>query len=653
LPLFPDKRVETVPKNQIAQTNSNTSPHLTEEDLHWFNEGTHSRLYDKLGAHPAVAEGVQGTFFSVWAPNAAGVSVFGDFNGWNKTTHPLKEKGSSGIWEGFVRGAAQGSIYKYFITSKYNDYTVEKADPFAFHAETSPKKGSIIWDLGYHWDDAQWMQQRAGRSSVEAPVSIYEVHLGSWRRAPGEGNHFLNYREIAKELADYVVEMGFTHVELLPVMEHPFYGSWGYQVTGYFAPTSRYGTPQDFMYLVDHLHQKGIGVILDWVPSHFPSDEHGLAYFDGSHLFEHEDPRQGVHPEWKSLIFNYGRNEVRSFLYSSALFWLDKYHVDGLRVDAVASMLYLDYGRKPGEWIPNRFGGRENLETIDFLRNLNRVIYQDYPSAQTMAEESTSWPMVSRPVYVGGLGFGYKWDMGWMNDSLRYIARDPLFRKYHHRDLTFRSLYAYLENFVLPLSHDEVVYGKLSLLSKMPGDDWRKFANLRAFLGYQYAQGGKKLLFMGGEFGQRREWNHDGSLEWDLLQYAPHRGLQLWVKDLNRFYKEQLAMHQLDCDPDGFEWIDADDSENSILAFIRKSRNGEKIIAIFNFTPVPRGSYRVGVSESGWYRELLNSDSDFYGGSGQGNLGGVQSQPAPMHGRQHSLTLNLPPVSVIFLKLER
>lgn len=625
-------------------------PWLTDDDIYLLNEGTHNRLYAKLGAHLGVVNGVSGVFFAVWAPNASGVSVIGDFNRWDNAANLLSLKGNSGVWEGFIQGVGSGAIYKYSIRSSIGNYEVEKADPFAFCAETPPKTASIVWDLDYEWQDGEWMKNRTPRMEPDHPVSIYEVHLGSWRRVPGKGNRWMTYREIAPELADYITKTGFTHVELLPVMEHPFYGSWGYQITGYFAPTSRYGTPQDLMYLVDFLHQRGIGVILDWVPSHFPDDQHGLSFFDGTHLFEHEDPRKGLHPEWKSLIFNYGRNEVRSFLYSSAIYWLDKYHADGLRVDAVASMLYLDYSRKPGEWVPNRFGGRENLEAVDFLRQLNQFVYAECSGSQTIAEESTSWPMVSRPVYVGGLGFGYKWDMGWMNDSLRYLSRDPVFRKYHHRELNFRRLYAYTENFILPLSHDEVVHGKSSLLSKMPGDDWRKFANLRLLLGYQFAQGGKKLLFMGDEFGQRREWNHDTEIEWPLLQYPPHQGLLRWITDLNRLYKEESAMHQLDCEPSGFEWIDADDSENSVLSFIRKNRTGEKIVVVCNFTPVPRQDYEVGVPESGWYRELLNSDAECYGGSGWGNFGGTESNPIPKHGRANSLVLNLPPLSVIFLK---
>jgi len=623
---------------------------ITGDDLHWFNEGTHVRLYDKLGAHSAVAGGKTGVRFAVWAPNAASVSVIGDFNGWSKSSHPLRLRGRSGIWEGFIPSIEQGALYKYDIKSVRSGYHVEKADPFGFRAETPPKTASVVWGLDYVWHDGEWMAGRKGRTAVGVPVSIYEVHLGSWRRVPDQRNRPFNYREMASELADYVMEMGFTHVEFLPVMEHPFGGSWGYQVTGYFAPTSRYGTPQDFMYLIDHLHQRGIGVILDWVPSHFPGDEHGLAFFDGTYLFEHQDPRQGSHPEWTSAIFNFGRNEVRSFLYSSATFWLEKYHADAIRVDAVTSMLYLDYGRKKGEWVPNKFGGRENLEAIAFLRELNRVVYRDFPDAQMIAEESTAWPLVSRPDYVGGLGFGYKWDMGWMNDTLAYLAHDPVYRKYHHTKLNFRMLYAFSENFVLPLSHDEVVHGKSSLLQKMPGDDWQQFANLRLLLGYMYAQSGKKLLFMGGEFGQRGEWDHDDGLEWSLLQHAPHQGVQRWLADLNRLYRAEPALHELDCEPAGFEWIDADDSENSVLSFIRKARNGEQVVVLCNFTPIPRHGYLVGVPDAGFYRELLNGDAAVYGGSGQGNMGGIESQASPMHGRPHSLSVTLPPLAVILLK---
>jgi len=604
-----------------------------------------------LGAHPIKVDGVEGTYFAVWAPNARQVFVIGDFNGWNRSSHPLRSKGHSGIWEGFIPGIGKGTLYKYYIASQYRGYRVEKADPLALFNEAPPKTASTIWSLDYSWGDQGWMEKRHERNALDAPISIYEVHLGSWRRVPEEGNRPLTYREIAPLLADYVHQMGFTHVELLPVMEHPFYGSWGYQITGYFAPTSRYGTPQDFMYLIDYLHQHDIGVILDWVPSHFPNDEHGLGYFDGTHLYEHEDPKRGIHPDWNSLIFNYGRNEVRSFLFSNALFWLDKYHVDGLRLDAVASMLYLDYGRKPGEWIPNKYGGHENLEAIGFLRQFNEAVYRENPDVQTIAEESTAWPMVSRPTYIGGLGFSFKWDMGWMHDTLEYMVKSPVYRKYHHNNLTFRLVYAFFENFILPLSHDEVVHGKGSLLGKMPGDDWQKFANLRLLLGYMYAQPGKKLLFMGGEFGQWREWSHEESLEWHLLQYLPHSGLQRWVSDLNRLYRSQPALHQLDLEQAGFEWVDCNDVEQSVVSLIRKGRStDDAILVVSNFTPVPRFNYRVGVPNPGFWRELLNSDAKDYGGSGQGNLGGVEAAPIPSHGRPYSLTLTLPPLSTVFFK---
>jgi 1,4-alpha-glucan branching enzyme len=624
---------------------------LSNDDLFLFNEGSHYRLYEKLGAHSATVDGVEGTYFAVWAPNAKQVSVMGEFNGWNKSTHPLCPKGQSGIWQGFIPGVAKGTIYKYYVVSHHRGYSVEKADPFAFYNETPPKTASIVWNFDYNWGDQEWMEKRRTHNALDAPISIYEVHLGSWRRVTEEGNRHLSYRELAPMLAEYLEQLSFTHVEFLPVMEHPFYGSWGYQSTGYFAPTSRYGTPEDFMYLVDYLHRHDIGVILDWVPSHFPNDEHGLGYFDGTHLYEHGDPRQGIHPDWNSFIFNYSRHEVRSFLFSSALFWLDKYHVDGLRVDAVASMLYLDYGRKEGEWIPNQYGGRENLEAIAFLRRLNEAIYQEKPDVQTIAEESTAWPMVSRPIYIGGLGFGLKWDMGWMHDTLDYITKDPIYRKYHHNSLTFRLIYAFFENFILPLSHDEITHGKGSLLGKMPGDDWQKFANLRLLLGYMYAQPGKKLLFMGGEFGQWREWAHDESLEWHLLQYLPHSGLQRWVSDLNRFYRDQPALYELDFDSAGFEWIDCNDVEHSAISLIRKGRSRDDIIAVVcNFTPVTHFNYRIGVPQPGFWRELLNSDAGEYGGSGQGNLGGVEATPILFHGRSYSLTITLPPLAAVFFK---
>ena len=624
---------------------------LTEDDLYLFNEGSHYRLHDKLGAHPMSVGGVEGTYFAVWAPNAKRVSVMGEFNGWNKSSHQLHARGQSGIWEGFIPGISKGTLYKYYIVSSYNNYRVEKTDPFAFYNEVPPKTASIVWDLDYIWGDRSWMEKRRQRNALNAPISIYEVHLGSWRRVPEEGHRFLTYRELAPALADYVKQMGFTHVEIMPVMEHPFYGSWGYQVTGYFAPTSHYGTPQDFMYLVDYLHQHNIGVILDWVPSHFPTDEHGLGYFDGTHLYEHEDTRQGIHPEWNSFIFNYGRNEVRSFLLSSALFWLDKYHADGLRVDAVASMLYLDYGRKEGEWIPNEYGGHENLEAIAFLKRFNETVYKENHDVQTIAEESTAWPMVSCPTYIGGLGFGLKWDMGWMHDTLEYMSKEPIYRKHHHNNLTFRMLYAFFENFILPLSHDEVVHGKGSLLGKMPGDDWQKFANLRALYGYMYAQPGKKLLFMGGEFGQWREWAHEGSLEWHLLQYLPHSGLQLWVKDLNQLYRSQPALYELEFDWAGFEWIDCNDVEHSVLSLIRKARSPDDVVLVVcNFTPVPCLNYRVGVPKGGGWKELLNSDAREYGGSGLGNLGIVEAVPVSLHGRSYSLAITMPPLAVLFFK---
>jgi len=626
---------------------------LTEDDIYLFNEGSHFRLYEKLGAHPLTVDGQGGTYFAVWAPDAEKVFVVGDFNGWNKTSHPLRSRGRSGIWEGFISGVGKGAIYKYHLVSRHRSYKVDKADPFAYYHEVPSKTASIVWDLDYIWGDREWMEKRRRHNALDAPIAIYEVHLGSWRRAPAENNRSLTYREMAPLLAEYVNRMGFTHVEFLPVMEHPFYGSWGYQSTGYFAPTSRYGTPQDFMYLVDCLHQHGVGVILDWVPSHYPSDEHGLGVFDGTHLYEHADSRKGFHPDWNSYIFNYGRNEVRNFLISSALFWLDKYHVDGLRVDAVASMLYLDYSRKEGEWIPNKYGGRENLDAIFFLRRLNEEVYKNYPDVQTIAEESTAWPMVSRPTYVGGLGFGIKWDMGWMHDTLQYITKDPVYRKYHHNDLTFRMLYAFTENFVLSLSHDEVVHGKGSLLGKMPGDDWQKFANLRLLLGYMYAQPGKKLLFMGGEFGQWQEWHHDESLDWHLTGYQRHNQVQKWVEDLNRLYRSEPALYELDFEPAGFEWVDADDSEQSVISFIRKGKSaGDIVLAVGNFTPVTRFNYRLGVPGGGFWKEILNSDAQEYGGSGQGNLGGVEATTAPFHGRPYSLTLTLPPLAVVFFKSE-
>jgi 1,4-alpha-glucan branching enzyme len=624
---------------------------LTRDDLYLFNEGSLVNLYEKLGAHPGHVNGRDGTFFAVWAPDAERVSVIGSFNDWKQDAHDLSPRGSSGIWEGFIPGIGAGALYKYHIRSRFNGYRVDKTDPLSFFNEIPPKFASIVWDLTYEWNDAEWMKKRREKNALTAPMAIYEMHVGSWRRVPSEGNRSLSYREMAVPLAEYVKQMGFTHVEFLPLMDHPFFGSWGYQTTGYFAPSGNYGTPQDLMYLFDILHQHGIGVILDWVPSHFPTDEHGLGYFDGTHLYEHADPKQGFHPEWNTYIFNYGRNEVRSFLISSALFWLDKYHIDGLRVDAVASMLYLDYSRKEGEWIPNEYGGRENLGAISFLRRFNEEVYKRYPDVQTTAEESTSWPAVSRPNYVGGLGFGLKWDMGWMHDTLKYMQTDPIYRRYHHQNLTFRMLYAFHENFVLPLSHDEVVYGKRSLLEKMPGDDWQKFANLRVLFGYMYAQAAKKLLFMGGEIAQRSEWAHDRQLEWEQLQHASHQGIQRWVADLNRVYRTERALHEDDLSPHGFEWIDCNDAESSVISLIRKGHTTQDVILVVcNFTPVPRANYRVGVPRGGYWRELLNSDSSWYGGGDWGNGGGVEAAPVPLHARSHSLTVTVPALAAVFFK---
>jgi 1,4-alpha-glucan branching enzyme len=624
---------------------------LTPHDLFLFNEGTHFRLYDKLGAHPIRSQDVDGTYFAVWAPNAERVSVIGSFNDWSKDSHHLRPRESSGIWEGFIPGVGKGALYKFHIRSHVGGYQVDKTDPFALFNEIPPKTASIVWDTQFDWHDGEWMQGRHRRNALSAPISIYEMHVGSWRRIGQEGNRSLSYGELALELPQYLQQMGYTHVEFLPVMDHPFFGSWGYQTTGYFAPSGNYGTPQDFMTLIDQLHQHGIGVILDWVPSHFPTDAHGLAFFDGTHLFEHADPQQGFHPEWNTFIFNYGRNEVRSFLISSALFWLEKYHIDGIRVDAVASMLYLDYSRKEGEWIPNQYGGRENLEAIAFLRRFNEEVYKHFPDVQTIAEESTAWPMVSKPTYVGGLGFGLKWDMGWMHDTLSYMSQDPFFRKYHHNKLTFRMLYAFHENFVLPLSHDEVVYGKGSLLGKMPGDVWQKFANLRLLYGYMYAQAAKKLLFMGGEIGQWSEWAHDRSLDWDLLQNPLHHSLQRWVSDLNRLYRSEPALYEHDIDPAGFEWVDCNDADSSVISLLRKGATTHDLVLVAcNFTPVPRTNYRIGVPRGGYWQEVLNSDASLYGGGGWGNLGGMDAAPVPLHGRSHSLTLTLPALSALFFR---
>ena len=632
-----------------------TASTVTDVDRHLFNEGRLTRAYRSLGAH--LEKG--GARFAVWAPSAESVSVIGDFNGWDRSANRLSPQGESGIWAGRVAGAKKGHGYKYFIKSRHNGYTVEKADPVGFHHETPPKTGSVLWDLEYEWGDEDWMSRRGERNAMDAPISIYECHLGSWMRPPGREFH--TYRELAPRLAEYLAESGFTHVEFLPVMEHPFYGSWGYQTTGYFAPTSRFGTPQDFMFLVDTLHQAGIGVILDWVPSHFPTDEHGLAFFDGTHLFEHADPRKGYHPDWKSAIFNYGRNEVRSFLTSSALFWLDAYHADGLRVDAVASMLYLDYSRPAGEWLPNPHGGRENLEAIQFLREMNEAVYGEYPDVQTFAEESTAWPMVSRPTSMGGLGFGFKWDMGWMHDTLEYMQRDPVHRKHHHGEITFRGVYMFTENYTLPLSHDEVVHGKGSLLEKMPGDDWQKLAGLRLLLAYMWGQPGKKLLFMGGEIGQRKEWAHEGELEWGLLEDPGHAGIRDLVAALNRAYREHGALHDHETDPKGYQWVIGDDSDNSVLAFLRRGdEESDVALCVYNFTPTPREGYRIGVPRAGEWEVVLDSDDERFGGSGfasraagAGRARSVHTEPEPAHGHSCSLTLDLPPLAGLIVAPKR
>jgi 1,4-alpha-glucan branching enzyme len=617
---------------------------LSEQDLYLFNQGTHLRLWEKLGAH--CVEG--GVYFAVWAPNAERVGVMGDWNGWDPTSHPLRPRDSSGIWEGIVPGIGRGERYKFGVASRYGGYRADKADPFGVLHEEPPRTASRVWSLDFPWSDDAWMHSRADHDAHVAPMAVYEVHLGSWRRSPETPHLLLGYRELAEPLARYAQDMGFTHVELLPVMEHPFYGSWGYQITGYYAASSRYGTPQDLMFLIDTLHRHEVGVILDWVPSHFPTDAHGLGYFDGTHLYEHGDPRQGFHPDWQSFIFNYGRNEVRSFLLSNALFWLERYHADGLRVDAVASMLYLDYSRREGDWIPNLHGGRENLDAIDFLRRLNEHVYERHPGVQTTAEESTAWPAVSRPTYVGGLGFGFKWDMGWMHDTLDYLRHDPVHRKYHHTALTFRGLYAASENFVLPLSHDEVVHGKGSLIRKIAGDDWQRFANLRLLFGYMWTLAGKKLLFMGGELAQEREWNHDTSLDWHLLDHPAHAGVQRWVRDLNATYRSTPALYEGDCHPEGFAWIDCSDAEQSTLVYLRRGRTpGALVVVACNFTPVPRHGFRLGVPAAGWWQELLSSDAEIYGGSGQGNLGGLASDPIAWHGHPQSLTITLPPLGIV------
>jgi len=620
---------------------------LTDYDLHLFNEGTHYRAWQKFGSHRTTVDGVSGVHFAVWAPNARRVSVIGDFNRWDGRTHVMTSLASSGVWEIFVPGLTEGACYKYEV------HLLEKADPYAQRFEVPPNSASIIWTEGrYEWGDQEWLRDRPSFAGWhERPMSIYEVHLGSWRRIPEEGNRFLSYRELAETLVPYVREMGYTHIELMPVMEHPFSGSWGYQVIGFFAPTSRFGTPDDFRYFVDQCHRHGVGVILDWVPGHFPKDHHGLAYFDGTALYEHADPRQGEHKDWGTLIFNYGRNEVRTFLMSNALFWLEEFHVDGLRVDAVASMIYLDYSRQPGEWIPNQYGGRENLEAVSFLQQLNTETHGRMPGTITVAEESTAWPAVSRPTYVGGLGFTYKWNMGWMHDILEYAKEDPVHRRWHHGEVTFSMLYAFTENFVLPFSHDEVVHGKRAMLDKMPGDLWQKHATLRALYGYMFGHPGKKLQFMGGEFGQWSEWNVESSLDWHLLDHPLHQGLRRWVQDLNHTYQREASLHQVDFEPAGFSWIDCNDNENSVVSMIRRARNPHDFtVMLTNFTPVPRPGYRIGVPEGGWYRELLNSDGEMYGGSNMGNGGGLLADDQPSHGFNHSLTVTVPPLGFVLLK---
>jgi 1,4-alpha-glucan branching enzyme len=625
---------------------------LGEQDLHLFREGSHTRLYQGFGAHLGDGE----ASFVVWAPNARTVSVIGDFNDWQPQAHPATPRpDGSGLWEATVQGAQAGQAYKFAIQS-HDGQWLHKADPFARHAELAPATASVLWpDIGqpggHTWQDADWMHTRASRNALDAPMSVYELHLGSWHRG-GDGSALPSYRSVAPQLAAYAKRLGFTHVELMPITEHPFYGSWGYQTTGYFAPSARYGKPEDFAFLVDTLHQAGVGVILDWVPSHFPTDAHALAQFDGTHLFEHADPRQGFHPEWKSAIFNLGRNEVRSFLLSSALFWLNEFHIDGLRVDAVASMLYLDYARKDGEWIPNQHGGRENLEAVAFLRQLNEAVYREHPDVQVIAEESTAWPMVSRPTTMGGLGFGMKWNMGWMHDTLQYMHEGPVHRRWHHNQLTFSLVYAFTENFMLPLSHDEVVYGKGSLINKMPGDDWQQRANLRLLLGHMWAHPGKKLLFMGGEFGQRREWNHDTALDWGLLDQPGHQGLQQWVTDLNRLYRSEPALHALDFDAPGFEWVDAGNAEQSVLCYLRRAADGRCVLVVGNFTPVPRDNYLVGVPHAGHWQERLNSDAAVYGGSGVGNFGGMYTAPVAAHGHYQALNLRLPPLGILMLTFD-
>ncbi|MCL5965960.1 MAG: 1,4-alpha-glucan branching protein GlgB [Deltaproteobacteria bacterium] len=625
---------------------------LSDFDIHLLAEGTHLEQYEKLGSRPITVGGVKGVAFAVWAPNAERVSVVGDFNRWDGRAHPMRNRGESGIWEIFIPELCEGEVYKYEIRSRPSGDVFVKADPYAFRFEVPPRSASIVWNIdGYEWGDREWMEARTRRAPLDAPVAVYEVHLGSWKRKGDEGSRPLTYAELADELIPYVKEMGFTHLELLPVTEHPFDGSWGYQTLGYFAPSSRFGLPRDFMAFVDRCHREGIGVILDWVPAHFPKDAHGLAWFDGTHLYEHADPRKGEHRDWGTLIFNYGRREVANFLLSSTLFWLEKYHIDGLRVDAVASMLYLDYSRNDGEWIPNEFGGRENLEAIAFLKRMNELVHEKHPGAVTVAEESTAWPMVSRPVYLGGLGFTFKWNMGWMHDTLDFFTKEPVHRKFHFGQLTFSLLYAFHENFVLPFSHDEVVHGKRSLLDKMPGTLEEKFSNLRLLYAYMYAHPGKKLLFMGNEIGQWHEWDHNAQLQWNLLEWETHRGIRAFLKDLNRLYASSPSLHEVDFRPEGFEWIDFRDVDNSVVAFLRRAKDPADVtVCVFNFTPVPREAYRVGVPVPGFYRETLNSDSDYYGGRNLGNAGGVAAEAVPWMGRPASVSLTLPPLGALYLR---
>lgn len=629
-------------------------PLFTEYDLYLFAEGRHLHIYEKMGAHLREANGVKGVNFSVWAPNAYRVGVIGSFNGWDTRVHPMRQHGANGVWELFVPEAKEGDIYKFDIRSRFRDYRVEKTDPYGYFSEKRPRTASIVSNLdSYRWRDKKWMDARANSNPLTKPMSIYEVHLGSWRRK--EDNEWLTYRELAQELVAYAKEMNYTHLELLPIAEHPFDGSWGYQVTGYFAPTSRYGDKAvDFMYFVDLCHRNGIGVILDWVPAHFPKDGHALSYFDGTHVYEHSDYRQGEHPDWGTYIFNYGRNEVRNFLLSNALFWLKKYHIDGLRVDAVSSMIYLDFSRKEGQWIPNKYGGRENLEAISFLQEFNAVVHSECPGVITIAEESTAWPMVSRPTYLGGLGFTFKWNMGWMHDVLSYMSRNPIFRRFHHHEITFSLMYAFSENFVLSLSHDEVVHGKGSLVNKMSGDWWQKFASLRLLYGHQYMHPGKKLNFMGSEIGQWNEWSEARSLDWNLLNWATHAKMQQWVKDVNQFYLEQPALYELDFDPRGFRWIEANDSDQSVFTYMRFAENPDDFLVVAcNFTPVPRHNYRVGVPRPGYYKEMLNSDAETYGGGNVGNLGGVQTDPVAWHAHPQSLNLTIPPLGIVILKWQK